>query len=347
MNSRKLILTLASFVFALTSAIAQTVKTQATVSRVTGTATVTLADGSTIPLTTGMKVPQGATITTGTDGDVYLETHTGYVSTIKADSVVTVAEVSVVSENGAVKEERTMLDLKSGNVVALLDPKKKAINNYQVRTPKGVAAARGTTFVIQYNGTTVTVAVVNGVVSMLSNSLWGVDHTSIADAAAASEQGAGMVLDGIRLMDISQESDESRGITERDIENTRQSVRDGLDLASRNQQDSNELDELLAAVVASVAVAAQNGMGGATAADAAAVAQAVFAARPSVAAQAAAMMSNSGVATGAVADAVRATVPPAQQGAFDASIQTGTFQQTTVNPITPLDVSVVSPSGNQ
>jgi hypothetical protein len=113
-----------------------------------------------------MKVAQGATITTGADGDVYLESHAGYVTSIKGDSVVTVDEISVVSEGGQVKEERTMLDLKSGNLVAKLDPRKKSVNNYQVRTPKGVAAARGTVFTVMFRGQKYSVAVVNGTVSI-------------------------------------------------------------------------------------------------------------------------------------------------------------------------------------
>ena len=141
MNTRKLALTLTALLGLAVSAFAQTTQTQATVARVTGTATVTQADGTTTALTAGMKVAQGATITTGADGDVYLESHAGYVTSIKGDSVVTVDEISVVSEGGQVKEERTMLDLKSGNLVAKLDPKKKSVNNYQVRTPKGSYSA--------------------------------------------------------------------------------------------------------------------------------------------------------------------------------------------------------------
>ncbi len=344
MIPRKLVLLLASLVFAVTAAVAQTVNTHATVARVTGTATVTLADGSTVPLTAGMKLAQGATITTGADGDVYLETHTGYLSAIKADSVVTVDEVSVVTENGQVTEERTMLDLKSGNLVANLDPKKKAINNYQVRTPKGVAAARGTTFTVQYKGQTVTIAVINGRVSVAASEGYGGPVQALAAAANAREIGAG------NRLRTAQSLDEYLGATS--------SADSWAEFASQSQDEANEINEILALAVATVAVAAQNGIGGTTPAEAAAVAQAVFAARPSVAAPAAAIMNQSGVTTGAVADAVRATVPAAQQGAFDTSLQTGTFEQRTVNvqarafeqtateatPINPIDVSVVSRS---
>lgn len=317
MIPRKLVLLLASLMLAVTTAVAQTVQTTATVARVTGTATVTLADGTTQSLTAGMKLAQGTTITTGADGDVYLETHTGYLSAIKADSVVTVDEVSVVTENGQVKEERTMLDLKSGNLVANLDPKKKAINNYQVRTPKGVAAARGTTFVIQYKGETVTVAVVGGTVRLASPRVY-LETTveSIASDADNKELAAGGLIRSavsFDAIDAWREGDLLAGV------------------ADFRQDQANELKELLAMAVATVAIAAQNGIGGTTAAEAAAVARAVFQAAPDVAAQTAAIMNKSGVTTGAVSDAVRNTVPVEQQGAFDTSLQTGTFEQQTVN----------------
>src|SRR5437879_1751994 len=146
MNTRKLVILLTALVGLAATASAQTTQTQATVARVSGSATVSMPDGSTAPLTAGMKVAQGATITTGADGDVYLESHAGYLTAIKHDSVVAVDEISVTSSGGKVTEEKTLLDLKSGNLVAKLDPTKKAVNNYQVRTPKGVAAARGTVF---------------------------------------------------------------------------------------------------------------------------------------------------------------------------------------------------------
>ncbi|MCW5550439.1 MAG: FecR domain-containing protein, partial [Opitutaceae bacterium] len=241
MIPRKLVLLLASLMLAVTTAVAQTVQTTATVARVTGTATVTLADGSTQPLTAGMKLPQGATITTGADGDVFIESHAGYVTSIKADSVVTLDEVSVVTENGQVTEERTMLDLKSGNLVAKLDPKKKAINNYQVRTPKGVAAARGTLFTMSFRGQTFQIAVVDGQVAI--NPVQSFGYLRIAEINRITTATAGSFL-----------TDGGTG-----------AIAPGI--AGQREASAREL---LAAAVATVALAAQNGIGGTTAAEAAA-----------------------------------------------------------------------------
>jgi hypothetical protein len=331
MNLRKSLVSLLVALIGLGStALAQTQTSEATVQRVTGTATVTLADGSTAALTQGMKVPQGATITTGADGDVYLESHAGYVSSIKADSVVTVEEISVTSENGQVKEEKTLLDLKSGNLVAKLDPKKKSVNNYQVRTPKGVAAARGTVFTVQYKGGNYTIAVVNGQVLVTPPSGSWSDGSTNRQSIEVSN---------------------GKAFTNW---NNRSPIT--LNLASLNSSDAginNSLRDVLALAVATVAVAAQNGIGGTTAAEAASVAQTIMAAVPAVAEQAGALMKQSGVSSGAVADAVRAVVPASAQGAFDSGVSTGTFTPsaattttttpsapaTTPQPITPENVS--------
>jgi hypothetical protein len=235
MNTRKLLLTLVGFWFALVAAsFAQTQTTQATVARVTGQATVTLLDGTTTPLTAGMKVATGATINTGVDGEVYLESHAGYVTTIKPDSRVLVEDVSVTSENGKVVKENTTMDRKRGNLIALLDPKKKAVNNYQVRTPKGVAAARGTQFSVMFRGERVNVSVVGGVVS------WG--DNSIAAGNA--------VIDGV---------------------------------STPLSEVAGENATLVADMVAAVAVAAANNIGGVTAADVAAVTTSVLTSNPALA----------------------------------------------------------------
>ncbi|HEY0864846.1 MAG TPA: FecR domain-containing protein [Lacunisphaera sp.] len=343
MNTRKLTLLFTALLGLAVSAFAQTKTTEATVARVTGSATVTLPDGSTQPLTAGMKVAQGSIITTGADGDLYLESHAGYVTSIKKDSVVEVNEISVTSAGGKVTEERTLLDLKSGNLVANLDPKKKSVNNYQVRTPKGVAAARGTTFTVNFRGGVYTIAVVNGQVVLTPPGSFGQTPAQMAASAAQSQVGAGQAIAIDNQM-------ESMGVTSW--------IAYDMADATRNQNAANSVNELLAAAVATVTIAAQNGIGGATAAEAAAVAKAVFAVAPNTAAQAAAMIKSSGGDTSSsnsVMQAIKNEVPATQQGAFDSSASSGTFQQTTVNTQardfqtttttpTPIDTSTISRS---
>ncbi len=256
-----------------------------------------------------MKVAQGATITTGADGDVYLESHAGYITAIKHDSVVAVDEISVTSTGGKVTEEKTLLDLKSGNLVAKLDPTKKAVNNYQVRTPKGVAAARGTVFTVSYKGGNYSISVVNGVVTVIPPAGAGV--TGTAGLGVQVKAGETSLASGTEAV--------GKALPSGQVNNSQSAA-------------AADVRELLAVAVATVAVAAQNNIGGTTAADAAAVAKAVFTAVPGAAEQAGALIKQStpaGQNNSAVVDAIKAATPPAAQEAFSAGATSGTFTPNT------------------
>lgn len=103
------------------------------------------------PLTADMAIPQGSTIITGPGAEVYVEALPGVVATIKANTTVSVEKLAIEQQGGVVTSQEALLDLKKGSIISTLDPTKKAINHYGVKTPKGVAAARGTVY-----GTTVT-----------------------------------------------------------------------------------------------------------------------------------------------------------------------------------------------
>lgn len=335
MNTRKILLSLfAALASLVSSALAQTTITEATIQRVSGSASVTRPGGSTVALMQGMKVPQGSIITTGADGDVYLESHAGYVTSIKPNSVVGVTDLSVTTEGGVVKEEKTVLDLKSGAVVAVLDPNKKAVNNYQVHTEKGVTTANGTVFTVRYNGGDYTVAVVNGKVTITPP--------------------AG-VLAGFNTRERTATTLEAGSVRHaRANGTTSTSNLDTLNTSTASEAD-NSMRTLLAMAVATVAVAAQNNIGGTTAAEAASVAQAILTAVPSVAEQAGAMMNASGVGSTVVA-AIQAVTPASAVAALNSGVTTGTFTPNVtttaanpggtpvVTPPTPLDVSVKSGS---
>ena len=353
MNTRKLILLFTALVGLAASAFAQTKNTEATVARVTGSATVTLPDGSSVPLTAGMKVGQGSTITTGADGDVYLESHAGYLTSIKADSTVLVEEISVTSDNGMVKEERTLLDLKSGNLVANLDPKKKSVNNYAVRTPKGVAAARGTTFTMEYRGQKVTIAVVGGVVSVIAprmfNPTWMGARASGVNTSSDSSSQERTVSAGNFLQSAQAVFDSSLGITT--FNNADGDAR-AIVGAGKALEQANMIRELMALAVATVTVAAQNGIGGTTAKEAADVAAAVFKAVPGAAEQAGALIKASNDAdkttktpaqVQAAADALKAVTdatPAEAKAAFTSGTTTGTFTKTTGSTTTTTTIEV-------
>ncbi len=345
MNTRKLVLLFTALLGLTASAFAETQITQATVARVTGAATVTLPDGSTVALTEGMKVPQGATIKTGADGDVYLETHKGYVTSIKKDSEVGVDELSVQSEGGKVTAEVTTLNLKSGNLVAKLDPSKKAVNQYAVRTPKGVAAARGTIFTMSYKNQKVTIAVVNGVVSVVAPGLFNANRGGFF-SSLSGHNGATGVSTGedhnVKTVNAGQALSNDQATFKSELGAHSVFHNDLFGLGRDALAEANSIKELMALAVATVAVAAEKGIGGATAAEAAEVAKAVFAAVPSAAAEAAALMKQSGVTSTAVTTAVSNEVPTAEKANFSSSLQSGTFTQTTGTTSTRTGTSQVN-----
>lgn len=133
---------LVAALFAATFVVSGLQAQNAKITRIAGDATVanvTTSDGVKTPLTLGMSIAPNSTITTGAGVEVALEAFDGATAAIKANSSV------LVEKLGA---SEAVLDLKKGSIVSQLDPAKKATNKYSVRTPKGVAAARGTAYAI-------------------------------------------------------------------------------------------------------------------------------------------------------------------------------------------------------
>ncbi|HUR56877.1 MAG TPA: FecR domain-containing protein, partial [Opitutaceae bacterium] len=166
---------------------AQETATQATVTKVVGTASFTVAGGSAQTIAAGTKLPQGAEITTGDKSQVTVEAHEGIVAIAGSKTTFTVEKLSV-SGNGT---RNAVLALKSGNIASSLDPAKKSSNNYSVRTAKGTAAARGTTYSVAYDGVTYSVTVVAGVVQSFNASGAAVNVTA---GQVSSNSGSGATM---------------------------------------------------------------------------------------------------------------------------------------------------------
>lgn len=249
MNTRKLLLQLfAAFCSLAVAAFAQTQITEATVAKMAGSATLTLADGSASALTAGAKVPQGATITTGANSEVYLLTHASTWATIKSNSTVSVDELSVTTKGGSVTEEKTVLNLKSGNLISALDPAKRRVNNYSVRTPKGVAAARGTTFTVTVNGENYSIVTTSGTVLI----------TNVTTGAVVSISGGQASVSTV-----------SNGAA--------------TPVANLPAAEKATAIQAMAVTVATIAVAVENNIGGTTATELRSVTQTIVAAAPEAA----------------------------------------------------------------
>ncbi len=140
---------------------------EAKVIKLTGSAQVMLPGATTAtPLAINAMIPEGATITTAAGAELSIEAVPGVVATIQAGSTVVVEKLAMVKNGDVITEQVATLDLKKGNVVSTLDPAKKSVNRYGVRTPKGVAAARGTVFSVKVSVTGSTVATLSGSVTI-------------------------------------------------------------------------------------------------------------------------------------------------------------------------------------
>ena len=159
MKKHFLRLALATFAGLLSSiARAEETPTQVTVTAASGSSMVKQVDGSSAPVTVGMKLDQGASIITEKGAQVSLLVHEGIVAVLAGNTEVALEKISV-NDNGT---RNAMMNLKRGNLASSLDPSKKSINNYGVRTAKGVAMARGTDLTVTVNGNVYLVAVLNG-----------------------------------------------------------------------------------------------------------------------------------------------------------------------------------------
>jgi len=172
-------LALLSFATVISSlvATAQQAPAEAFVASMSGSATVT-APGSTtaVPLVIGQTLPEGSTVTTAEGGSVLIQSHKGMETGLGSKATAVIGSHSV-SADGV---RTAVIDLKEGTVVSVLDPSKRATNNYAVRTAKGVAAARGTVYT-----TTVTLSS-GGQVTVTVNTLTGAVSFAIAGGQTVS-----------------------------------------------------------------------------------------------------------------------------------------------------------------
>ncbi|HYP15746.1 MAG TPA: FecR domain-containing protein, partial [Opitutus sp.] len=122
---------------------------EAVVLRLTGSARVKLpADPREHDLAEGEKLPQGTLLRTGETDEVHLQPFEGAIATVRPNSMVHLEKLSVTDEAGVTTKQSALLALTAGTIISTIDPAKKDINDYGVRTPKGIANAKGTSFAV-------------------------------------------------------------------------------------------------------------------------------------------------------------------------------------------------------
>lgn len=164
MNKQLPQLFLAALLFVLPQAV-QAIIIEAQVASVTGKAYV-VQPGSTdkLELKPGMSLAPGSTVSTET-GTIGLQLMPGAVTVVEPSSELGIEKLSYEKKSDSSLNRNVLLDLKKGSVLSNLQ--KSGTSDFKIKTPYGVAAARGTTWKVDmaktavYDGT-VDVAFTNG-----------------------------------------------------------------------------------------------------------------------------------------------------------------------------------------
>lgn len=222
----------------------------AKVVKLSGTVEIQLPGQTTAqPLTPAMTVPQGALIQTGADAQLMLEAFPGAVATIGSNSVVAVEKLAMTKQGTAVSSQEALLDLRSGSIVSTIDPAKKAISQYGVRTPRGIATARGTVYGVAVSVSGTSVATLNGSVTLnLGNGVSvsiPVGSASVNDATTVTNLAAAIQASGQTGLTVAQL-----------LQETVQAVADNV-AASSSAAGTAETATTIMASVVSAASAAQ------------------------------------------------------------------------------------------
>jgi hypothetical protein len=107
------------------------------------------------PLGKGQELAVGSTIRTSSDGSAVILTTPGSAIKLGSDSNLRLNALAFAKSGSTVTQREAHLQLTTGAVSAFIDPSTPTITDFQVQTPEGSAAARGTFYaVVVSNGTT-------------------------------------------------------------------------------------------------------------------------------------------------------------------------------------------------
>jgi len=205
MNFKKLLTRLSVALLGAFLLAAQAAAAEAKILKIVGTgaATVVFADGHSEAVKQTTVIPAGATIVTGPNIELFVETVTGAVTTIAADSRVLIETLDA---------DNAILDLKAGKVASQIDTNRIAKRNYGVRTPKGVAAARGTSFAVIIKGVQYTVSTSAGTVSILDASGAGIQVVTAGQVSISTVNGGTTTALSALTGDAIKEATDAAGI---------------------------------------------------------------------------------------------------------------------------------------
>ena len=125
--------------------------------------------GSFATLTKGQELAVGSTIRTGSDGSADIITTPGSAIQLGSDSNLRLNALAFAKSGSTVTQREAHLQLTSGVMSALIDPSTPKITDFQVQTPEGSAAARGTFYAVMVSHGKTYVSVEQGKVGAIAN----------------------------------------------------------------------------------------------------------------------------------------------------------------------------------
>ena len=158
------------------------VDVNARVVNVVGDAKFISPSGDSVPAYKGQMVPTGYKLQTGQDSAVGLSLVPGTGVVVEEESELTLGELSFDKSNNKITRRTAEVNLQKGSTIAFLN-KMDGNTDFRVITARGIAAARGTVFRVNVDGT---VSVGEGMVTVSLN-----DGTVISVPA-----GTGTTLEG-------------------------------------------------------------------------------------------------------------------------------------------------------
>jgi len=121
------------------------------------------------PLKTGQTLAIGSNIKTGADGVAILLTVPGAAVRVGPNSQLTLTELDFEKAGEKIIKRKAALDLKTGTVSALIEHNSPDTTDFRIKTPQGIAAARGTFYGVTVEDGKAHVAVQEGKVGIQAN----------------------------------------------------------------------------------------------------------------------------------------------------------------------------------
>jgi len=118
------------------------------------------------PLSNGQELAMGTTIRTGANGVALVLTVPGAAIRVESKSEIVLNELEFEKAGGKIVKRKAALDLKSGTISALIEKNDPETTNFTIKTPQGVAAARGTFFAVSVDEGKSLIAVKEGKVGL-------------------------------------------------------------------------------------------------------------------------------------------------------------------------------------